>query len=150
MIVMVNLKCLYSVLQEAPYRRSDDFTDESQNMDLQPQPPLRASNPPPGTQRGQNNNFYNRSPSPNLAETFPPSPASKPRPAPRPPRMQPMPPKPQPRRTPSPNRPGSGGNARDQLLGPQAGDQANKDANRPDSAGRPPGLWQLYLTYIPL
>ena len=107
---------------------------------------LTSTIPPPGSQRGQNN-FYNRSPSPNLAETFPPSPASKPRPAPRPPRMQPMPPKPQPRRTPSPNRPGSGGNARDQLLSPPAGDQVNKDTNRPDSAGRPPGLWQLYVSF---
>ena len=125
--------------QQAPYRRSADYSEDSSNFDLGVKPPLRSPNPPPGATRGPG--YYNRSPSPNpgVGESYPPP--NRPRPAPRPPRMQPSPPKPQPRRTPSPNRPGSGPSARDQLTSPPSGqtvDQSTKD-NRPDSASRPPG-----------
>lgn len=125
--------CLF--LQQPSYRRSGEFSEEPHSMDMQPRPPMRAQNPAPGAYRGVDN-FYNRSPSPNPAESFPPS--SRPRPAPRPPRMQPSPPKPQPRNTPSPvNRPNSGSNLRD-LTSPPSGDQSGRES-RPDSAGRPPG-----------
>lgn len=118
------------------YRRSAEFAEEPSLMDMQPRPPIRASNPAPGAYRGVDN-FYNRSPSPNPAESF--SPSGRPRPAPRPPRIQPSPPKPQPRNTPSPvNRPSSGSNLRD-LTSPPSGDQSGRES-RPDSAGRPPGM----------
>ncbi|XP_052224154.1 SH3 and multiple ankyrin repeat domains protein 3-like isoform X2 [Dreissena polymorpha] len=129
------------------YRRSTDYNDDinGPSMDMQVRPPMRSSNPLPGAQRGPVNYYNNRTPSPNLAETFPPSQAnrSRPSPAPRPARLQPTPPKPQQRQTPSPpaatgNRPGSG--SRDSLLSPPSSDQANRDS-RPDSGGnKPPGM----------
>ena len=128
----------YCYQQKPPYRRSADFAEESNGMDMQPQPPLRSSNPLPGTQRSGPGNLFNRLPmSANPADTFPPA-DSRPRPAPRPPRMQPAPPKPQQRQTPSPpaNRPNSGSN-RDNLLSPPSSDQANKI----ESSGRPPGKY---------
>lgn len=118
------------------FRRSGEMLDDGPSLDMQPAPPMRASNPAPGAQRGLSN-YYNRTPSPNPAESFPPS--TRPRPAPRPPRMQPSPPKPQIRNTPSPvNRPGSGSNLRD-LTSPPSGDQSGRES-RPDSGGRPPGM----------
>ncbi|WAR02220.1 RAI14-like protein, partial [Mya arenaria] len=125
------------------YRKSGDYHNDElpgPTGDMQSrQPPIRASNPPPGTQRPQTNFFNNRnSPSPNMPDAFNnPSQSNRPRPAPRPPRMQPSPPKPQQRLTPSPpaNRPVSG--SRESLLSPPSGDQVH----RPDSAGnKPPGM----------
>ncbi|XP_060599781.1 uncharacterized protein LOC132753347 isoform X3 [Ruditapes philippinarum] len=127
----------YAQSMQSPYRRSsENMSEDSHSMDMQPRPPMRASNPAPGAQRSHDN-FYNRSPSPNPAESFPPN---RPRPAPRPPRLQPAPPKPQPRNSPSPvNRPGSGSNLRD-LTSPPSGDQSGRESSRPDSSGRPPGM----------
>jgi len=139
---------LNNSLQQPSYKPQSDFQNMHSglpgpggDMMQSRNPPVRASNPGPGAQRGPVN-YFNRTPSPNLENTFPPGPgagpANRPRPAPRPPRMAPSPPKPQQRQTPSPpaNRPISG--SRESLLSPPSSDQSS--SNRPDSAGnKPPG-----------